>query len=119
MRCLFSIYKLSTLSEPGWDLSFVRSTLDLLQLLDRILARTSIQLSNTTSKLSDPDQDTGSHIVKIIRWIRIWCAAKLEPETAQSGYEGSDTIGNQDPMLSLDLNDILLGNIFDWSADMP
>lgn len=84
-RYIVVLYKLSTLKDPTWDTGLVRATVDLLQVVDRVIS--NYQHASVTS--SDGCADgIGARIVRVFTSVRSWCGAKLGEGTG--GVEPSN-----------------------------
>ncbi|KAJ5752267.1 hypothetical protein N7520_009184, partial [Penicillium odoratum] len=80
-RYLIVLSKLSTLNDPTWDTNLARSTVDVLQVIDKLI--NNIELA----KAPEGEECTGGPLDKstrIFTSVRNWCAAKL----AEDGEEG-------------------------------
>lgn len=72
-RCLYTLFRLTVLERPGWDREAVRSTVDILQVLDRfdrLLQQAQEQLA-----LRTPDNQPGNlnNLVLMVRRLRgLW-----------------------------------------------
>lgn len=81
VRCLVTLYRLSTLNDPAWDKDGVRKTADLLLILDHVISNmeqvtTAAELDNNDSV----DGDIFSRTAKMFRSIRVGWEAKLVPD---------------------------------------
>lgn len=81
VRCLATLYRLSTLDDPAWDKKGVQKTADLLHILDRVInnmeqVKTLAGLNNNEST----EEDIFSQTAKLFRSIRPGWEAKLGPD---------------------------------------
>ena len=88
-RYIVVLYKLSTLNDPNWDTSLVRSTVDVLQVMDQLIS--NIQ----DARAADGENSAEGLLDKstrIFMSVRSWCAAKLAENV---GGGDSSSVGYQ------------------------
>ena len=73
-RCLMVLYRLSTFAHPAWDCRLVRSTLDLLLVLDDVADK--LELVSSEAGERSPD-DLFMHLSGMMRKFRTNAAAKM------------------------------------------
>ncbi|KAJ5219111.1 uncharacterized protein N7498_001210 [Penicillium cinerascens] len=91
-RALVTLYKLSTLEDPAWDRNMVRSTANVLEILDRILYNLK-RSSRIMPDLDNPEYNVYEKGVKMVQSIKqMW-----EPKLMEVWYPNlpSDEINNQ------------------------
>ncbi|XXG98168.1 hypothetical protein Hte_004489 [Hypoxylon texense] len=76
-RCLVVLYRLSTLEDPSWDRQAVRSTVDLLLVLDRVADKLEIGSREIGEQSSD---EVFIQFSRVIRTFRGWASTKIAPE---------------------------------------
>lgn len=111
-RSIAVLYKLSILDDPSWDIGLVRSTVDILQILDRLL--NNLELANQLS-FDGAEDSIAARTIKVFTSVRAWCSAKL----GSSGNAANDTSlrltseagMSQDPFALESLDDAWLGDI--------
>ena len=111
-RSIALLYKLSVLDDPSWDIGLVRSTVDILQILNRLLS--NLELANQMC-FDGAEDSVAARTIKVFAAVRAWCSAKL----GSSGNEANDTnlpltseAGMfQDPFNLESLDDAWLGDI--------
>ncbi|KAL9068817.1 MAG: hypothetical protein Q9161_005904 [Pseudevernia consocians] len=102
------LYKLSTLSDPTWDTGLVRSTVDVLQVMDQLIS--NIQ----HARAAHGEKSAGGLLDKSTRIfvsVRSWCAAKLAENVGDedSGNAGYQAVGEGGMLLEpLPLEDMWL-----------
>ncbi|KGO68317.1 hypothetical protein PITC_066750 [Penicillium italicum] len=103
-RYLIVLSKLSTLNDPSWDNNLARSTVDVLQVIDRLIH--NIQ----RAKAADGEDCTGGPLDKstrIFTSVRTWCAAKLA-ECGVEDVQGGNTGFQQDGSSGTQLEGLFL-----------
>lgn len=112
-RYIIVLYKLSTLNDPAWDTTLVRSDVDLLQVLDQVIS--NFQKADVTDTSTD---SVLARTVKIFTSVRSWYGARLVELTRGDGHAGYQAVGDGSNLLepfSLDgLNDLWLKDIFTY-----
>lgn len=81
MRCLVTLFRLSTCPDPSWDRQAVRSTVDLLTMLDQIaefIDRARAEIGETA------DDSISALMSRVVKKFREWAVVRLEP-SAQPG----------------------------------
>lgn len=74
-RSIVVLFKLSVLKDPAWDLSLVRSTVDLLEVMNRLI----VQLSEARDILGEQARNGYlDRAVKIFTIVKSWSAAKFD-----------------------------------------
>ena len=107
-RYIVVLYKLSTLSDPTWDTGLVRSTVDVLQVMDQLIS--NIQ----HARAAHGEKSAGGLLDKSTRIfvsVRSWCAAKLAENVGDedSGNAGYQAVGEGGMLLEpLPLEDMWL-----------
>ena len=84
-RYIVVLYKLSTLNDPTWDTRLVRSTVDVLQVMDQLISNIQHAKAADDEKSADGLLDRS---IRIFMSVRSWCAAKLA-EGAGGGNSGN------------------------------
>ncbi|PWY73034.1 hypothetical protein BO70DRAFT_381779 [Aspergillus heteromorphus CBS 117.55] len=112
-RYLIVLFKLSTLSDPAWDRTLVRSTVDVLEVMDRLIGNIEHAKGPAGEECARNPLDRAT---RIFASVRAWCAAKLAAVTvrgAPRGDPGCPPVGHNDTQLdALFLEDMLLGDGF-------
>ena len=83
-RCLMVLYRLSTFAQPAWDCHLVRSTVDLLLMLDSVADKLKLASSEVGERSPD---DLFMHLSGMMRKFRTNAAAKM----GQKAAAGEDT----------------------------
>ena len=117
-RSIVVLYKLTTFDHPAWDIALVRSTIDLISVLDRLLEN-----MEQASRISfDGSEDNvATRTVKIFTSVRAYCAPKLamalgqELEGTLAPTDGSGMFSDQFSMEGMD--DMWLRNMLSSWAD--
>lgn len=73
-RCLMVLYRLSTFVHPGWDCSLVRSTLDILSVLEGVIKH--VELASKEAGEQSPD-DQFMHLAGQMRKFRTKAANRM------------------------------------------
>lgn len=91
-RYIVVLYKLSTLNDPTWDTGLVRSTVDVLQVMDQLISNVQHAKATIGEKSADGPLDRSS---RIFMSFRSYCAAKLAEDAGggDSGDASSQAIG--------------------------
>lgn len=111
-RYIVVLYKLSALNDPTWDTGLVRSTVDVLQVMDQLIS--NIQ----HAKAADGDESADGLLdrsTKIFTSVRSWCAAKLTEgagggDSGNAGFQAAGESGM--PLEALFLEDVWLSDNF-------
>lgn len=113
-RYIVVLYKLSTLDDPAWDTGLVRSTIDLLFVLDEII--------NNLKEVREicgesPDDGIIARSVRIFSSVRSLCGAKLAADTDGSNHPSFQNATSEngiflDSMSIEGLGDIWMRDIF-------
>lgn len=82
-RYIVVLYKLSTLNDPTWDTSLVRSTLDILQVMDQLISNIQHARIVAGEKSAEGLLDKSA---RIFTAVRSWCAAKLAEKADVGDY---------------------------------
>jgi hypothetical protein len=95
-RCVATLYKLSSMDDPIWDASQARSTVDLIEVLDRFIGnlRLACELGG-----DDSADNVLEKAIRIISSVRTWCSAKLVDNAVGAASAGSKDEA-QDPAAS-------------------
>ncbi|KAI1774980.1 putative C6 transcription factor [Hypoxylon cercidicola] len=108
-RCLVVLYRLSTLEDPSWDRQAVRSTADLLLVLDQVAGKLDIASREIGEQSSD---EIFAQFSRIMRTFRAWAVTKIAPEEsaaepAWSYAEATPNVGygmmDNNPMMMMDI----------------
>ncbi|KAI1095078.1 hypothetical protein F5B19DRAFT_398063 [Rostrohypoxylon terebratum] len=75
-RCIVTLYRLSTLENPAWDLKSVRETVDLLPVIDRTAEMIEQAGHEQGGQAKD---DIVLQVARLVRMIRIQAATKIAP----------------------------------------
>ncbi|KAH8649923.1 hypothetical protein BX600DRAFT_473805 [Xylariales sp. PMI_506] len=73
------LYKLSTLNDPAWDTGLVRSTVDLLAVIDRILR--NLQLASVAGGVDTSADGLFHRTLRIFMMAKTWCSTKMAERT--------------------------------------
>ncbi len=84
-RCLMVLYRLSTFAHPAWDCDLVRSTVDLLLVLDSVVEK--LELASSEAGERSPD-DLFMHMAGMMRKFRTNAAAKVGQKAAAAEDTG-------------------------------
>lgn len=107
------LLRLSTFEHPAWDTGFVRSTVDVLVVLDQIISNLQQVHVDGGTEFVDVIRDK---TVKILGLVRSWCAVKLAPH--HHGGTNSEAIDENsmftEPMFLEGLDDIWMRDIFQF-----
>ncbi|KAJ2905281.1 hypothetical protein MKZ38_005794 [Zalerion maritima] len=93
-RCLVVLYRLSTLNDPVWDTSLVRSTLGVLQVTDQMISNMQQCVRETERKAQAADGENSSGggfldlATRIFIAFKSWCAARLDESVDTPGRTG-------------------------------
>ena len=98
-RCLMVLYKLSTFTHPAWDCQLVRSTVDLLFVLDGVAHKLELASSEVGERLPD---DLFMRLSGMMRKFRTNAAAKMGQKVTAvegsgwlNGGEAANTVGDE------------------------
>ncbi|KUJ08916.1 uncharacterized protein LY89DRAFT_329411 [Mollisia scopiformis] len=81
-QSLVGLYRLSTLDDPAWDLTFVRSTVDLLDVLDRIIS--NLEQANIDSG-DELEENVCGKTIRILKSVNSWFTMKFAESAKDSG----------------------------------
>ncbi|ROV95570.1 hypothetical protein VSDG_05261 [Cytospora chrysosperma] len=85
-RYMIVLYKLTTLSDPAWDTGLVRSTIDVVQVMDQLIANMQ------QARVADGEQAAEGFLdrsARIFMSFRQWCAGKIDEGTAGAAGQAS------------------------------
>lgn len=108
-RCLVVLYRLSTLEDPSWDRQAVRSTVDLILVLDRVADKLDIASREIGEQSSD---EIFAQFSRVMRTFRGWASTKIAPEESAVettwSYAGTTPnvgygIVDNNPMMMMDI----------------
>lgn len=109
VRCLVTLYRLSTLNDPAWDKNGVWKTADLLLILDQVI--NNMEQVKTLAGLDNndcPEGDIFSRTAKLFRSIRPEWEAKLGPDDLMVSTIPTPQNANETPLpevLPVDFSD--------------
>lgn len=123
-RYIAVLYKLSTLNDPNWDTSLVRSTVDLLLVLDQVIS--NLEAANVTGGDSSTDGVIG-RTARLFSSVRMWCGAKFGDGTGGGPGGGTGNHESQaqapaenamlmEPMLLQSLDDAWVNDILTYGT---
>ncbi|KIW11142.1 hypothetical protein PV08_10442 [Exophiala spinifera] len=114
-RSIAVLYKLTILDHPSWDIALVRSTVDLILVLDRLLNN----LEQARHVCFDgTDNNVATRTIKGFTAVRLWCGSKLSaPAPLGLDMEPGDEVGVFADTSTIDgLDDVWLREILaSWS----
>ncbi|CZR55002.1 uncharacterized protein PAC_04888 [Phialocephala subalpina] len=108
---IITLLRLSTFECPTWDTGFVRSTVDVILVLDRIINNLQQVHVNSRADVEDIIRDK---TVKILGFVGSWCAVRLTSDhsggTNSEAIEGDGTF--TEPIFLEGMDDIWMRDIF-------
>ncbi|KAH8888428.1 hypothetical protein GQ53DRAFT_843406 [Thozetella sp. PMI_491] len=115
-RCIIILYKLSTMKDPSWDTGLVRSTIDLIPVLDQVISN----LDQAGAMTGDGSEDgIFPRTSQLFMSVKSWCSAKLSDETQDAESEGLRPEAAGDMAMTLSQESTLLDSLHDdWLTDM-
>ncbi|PYH93827.1 hypothetical protein BO71DRAFT_380628 [Aspergillus ellipticus CBS 707.79] len=104
-RYIITLYQLSTLNDPSWDTAIVRSTIDILQVLDQLVSNMERARALEDERSADGLLDRS---ITKFRATRAWCAGKLAQDVDVGGFGDFATGEGEMQLDALFLDDIWL-----------
>ena len=101
VRCLITLYKLSTLDDPGWDKKGVQKTANLLLILDQVITNMEqVSILAGLDNNDSPERDVFFRTANMLRYVRPGWEATLVGSDASKVSALPDMPNADDPSLS-------------------
>lgn len=111
VRCIVILYKLSTLNDPIWDTGLVRSTINVLEVMDRLVSNIQQASAAAGEKSSGGFLDRST---RIFMSFRSWYAAKFSEGAGIDSGNCASQAGGGGTLLSIPLEEMWLEDNFNF-----